>query len=181
MKRGAPLVRKPFRRQRAEGPTAPREVKPWAAALASATLRPAPGTYAGSTIGQAVEKSKPYRDHALLDMARGRPCLLLVPGICSHRVDTVVAAHSNLSIHGKGGTRKADDCYTVWACLSCHSWLDQGMAPADVKQLAFTLGHINQVQAWRIVAAAPDEPERFRRAARRALERLSAMPAGEAP
>lgn len=173
MKR-SPLRRiKPLRQRRADGADVEREPKPWA----KPTLRPLRfGTYAGTT-GAAVHKSEPYRDAALLDMARGRPCLMLVPGICSHRVDTVVAAHSNLSIHGKAGARKAEDAYSVWSCATCHTWLDQGPAPAEVKAAAFMAGHSLQVLAWRTVAAAPDEPLRYRKAATRALEYLKATPA----
>lgn len=132
----------------------------------------------GGTCGP-VPKTAPYRDAVLLEMARGRPCLMMVPGVCNHRLDTTVAAHSNLSIHGKSKGRKAEDCYTVAACHACHSWLDQGPAPARQKEAAFMAGHALQVMAWRNIAAASDEPERFRKAARRALERLNATPIGE--
>lgn len=175
------MKRTPFRRRlRPEGPTAPRETKPWAAALASATLKPMrQATYAGST-ATAAPKSEPYRDPVLLEMARGRPCLLMVPAVCNHRTDTTAAAHSNLSIHGKAGARKADDCYSVWACATCHiPWLDQGRASAEVKEAAFLEGHARQVLAWRLIAADATEPERYRAAARRALTRLNATPIGE--
>jgi hypothetical protein len=175
MKRSKPLRRTPMRqrRVRAEGPTAAPEVKPWAAALAGASLKPLrAASYTGGTAATAP-KTTAYRDQALLDMARDRPCLLLVPSICNHRIDTTVAAHSNLSIHGKAGARKADDCYSVWSCAACHGWLDQGGADAFLKTHAFTEAHVLQVLAWRQVAADTGEPERFRRAARRALERLS--------
>jgi hypothetical protein len=134
------------------------------------------GVMGGSTSSPAP-KSEPYRDPILLEMARGRPCLLMVPGICNHRLDTTAAAHSNLSIHGKAGSRKADDCYSVWCCAACHiPWLDQGKASAATKERAFMEAHARQVLAWRLVATDPSEPERFRRAARRALERLNAIP-----
>jgi len=166
---------KPIRQRRREGADVERSDKPWAVALASATLRPlTPGRIGGSTSGVAVEKTEAYRDPALLEMARGRPCLLLVPGACTHRVDQTVACHSNLSIHGKAGARKADDCYSVHGCAGCHSWLDQGKAPATQKEVAFMAAHARQVLAWRVIAADPGEPARFRRAACRALERLNA-------
>jgi hypothetical protein len=172
MKRYAPL-----RQRRKDGPDTEREVKPMAF-----TPRPAGaprGTYSGGT-SAAVPKAEAYRDPVLLEMARGRPCLLMVPGMCSHRVDTVAAAHSNLSIHGKGGARKADDCYTAWGCAACHIlWLDQGRAPAAAKEAVFMEAHARQVLAWRLIAQDPQEPERFRAAARRALERLNATPVTE--
>ena len=138
------------------------------------------GSYGGSTSGPEP-KTRAYRDPALLEMARGRPCLLLIPGLCSHRTDTVVAAHSNLSIHGKGGARKADDCYSVWGCAACHLWLDTSKALGAIKEIAFMTAHARQVLAWRLVAMDASEPERFRKAASRALERLNATPIGEAP
>jgi hypothetical protein len=137
------------------------------------------GTYSGST-NAAAPKTEPYRDAVLLEMARGRPCLLMVPGACTHRLDQTVACHSNLSIHGKAGSRKADDCYSCWGCAACHRWLDQGRADAFLKETAFMQAHLSQVLAWRQIAADQGEPERFRRAACRALERLGATPLGVA-
>lgn len=165
MLRRSPMKRTAFKPRRpAHQPAVEREPRPMARVERA-------GVYAGTTAGP-VPKTTPYRDRALLDLARGRPCLLMVPGCCSHRVDTVVAAHSNWPDHGKAGARKADDCYTVAACHACHTWLDQGPAPAAQKRAQFMAGHALQVWAWKNIAAASDEPERFRRAARRALEHL---------
>jgi hypothetical protein len=135
------------------------------------TVRPlVSGTYAGATTG-AAPKSQPYRDPVLLEMARGRPCLLPTP-CCDHMHQTTVAAHSNQQAHGKGKGRKADDCYTVWACFGAHTWLDQSKASKAEKDAKFAFAHAQQVLAWRLIAMDPNEPERFRRAAQRALERL---------
>lgn len=130
----------------------------------------------GGTTAAPAPKTQPWRSPTLLAMAERRPCLLLVPGICNHRIDTTVACHSNLSIHGKAGARKADDCYSVWGCAACHYWLDFGRAAADQREQVFMLAHANQVLAWRLVAMDQGEPERFRRAARSALARLGAEP-----
>ena len=121
-------------------------------------------------------KTEPWRLQRLLDMAEGRPCLLQIPGVCRHDPATTVAAHSNLSIHGKGGRRKADDCYSVWSCANCHSWLDQGTAPRADKEAAFMRAHADQVLAWRWIAQDPSESEPDRRAVKSALERLEALP-----
>lgn len=178
VKRGAPLKRTPFRRrQRVEGPAVVPEPKPW---TVPTVLPIARGTYAGST-GPAVPKPVEHRCPALLEMARNRPCLLLVPGICNHRVDTTVAAHSNLSIHGKAGARKADDHYSVWGCAACHYWLDFSKALASQKEQAFMVAHARQVLAWRLVALDAAEPPRFRRAARWALQLLDATPLHRQP
>ena len=49
-----------------------------------------------------------------------------IDGICIDDPETVVAAHSNQYIHGKGGALKAHDCFVAWACRECHHALDQG-------------------------------------------------------
>lgn len=170
------MKRTAFRRIRAEGPTAPRETKPWATALVEATQKSlARATYVGGTT-RATPKTVEHRCPALLDMAQDRPCLLLIPGVCNHRVDTAVACHSNLSIHGKAGSRRADDQYTCWGCSACHYWLDFSKALASQKEAAFMLAHARQVLAWQLLVMDLQEPALFRRAAGWALRLLDATP-----
>lgn len=128
---------------------------------------------------EAVPKTEPKRNRTLLDMAPRFGCLLRIPGWCEGDLEGVVACHSNLLRHGKGRGRKADDQWTCAGCFMCHRWLDQGKAPADEKDRAFTQAHIEQVKAWQRVAIDPAEPKRFRNAARWALEQLNAIPTGE--
>lgn len=109
------------------------------------------GTYS-STTSLPDPKSEPQRNRHLLDMARDMLCLLHVPAVCTNDRASTVACHSNLSIHGKAGARKADDQYTVWGCAACHEWLDRGFAPAAVKERAFMAGHVRQVEAWHGIA-----------------------------
>lgn len=126
-----------------------------------------------SHVGQAVAtlaKPQAHRNRALLDMAKDRPCLLLVPGVHRYAPDTTVACHSNRGEHGKAERRKADDHYSVWGCWRCHTWLDQGPAPEAEKSAIFDAALQRQLVQWRRVADDPREPERFRRAARWALE-----------
>lgn len=129
------------------------------------------GTYEGTTAA-AAPKTAPLRNPALLRLARGMPCLLLVPGCCNHRVDTTVACHSNLSVHGKAGARKADDCWSCWGCSACHSWLDQGPAPLTHKTAVFMSGMARQVEFWRQIAVDTARPEADRNAATWALFHL---------
>jgi len=134
----------------------------------------------GTTSGIEQRKPEPWRSAALIEMARGRPCLLCPPGTCTCTPGSTVAAHSNLGIHGKAKGRKADDCYTVWAGDRAHRALDQpighhGPSRAE-KEARFMRAHADQVLAWRQIAADPAEPARFRRAAAAALERLGATP-----
>lgn len=92
-----------------------------------------------------------YRNRKLLDAARGQNCLLQIDGVCNGNPETTVAAHSNLLRHGKGRGVKAEDCYTVWACSSCHAWLDQGNASRQEKEEAFLFGFERQVREWFIL------------------------------
>ena len=113
-----------------------------------------------------------YRSRALLDLARGQPCLLRVPGVCCGDDSTTVACHSNEGAHGKGKGIKAHDFMSVWGCHACHTWLDQGAAPQALKLTVFLVAHELQIAAWQEIAmnicAKPARVE----AARLALQAL---------
>lgn len=123
---------------------------------------------------RAMPKTVARRNSALLDMAQGRPCLLLAPYEESHDPATTVACHGNWSDMEKGGGRKADDCYVVFGCHCCHSWLDQSSAPADEKRRVFLFGMVRQRYVLHGIAASTTEPERYRKAAQWALDELQA-------
>lgn len=176
LSRSKPLKRsafKPRRIVRAAGPDI--EIEPKALHRLER-----PVSFKGTTSGVAVVKTAPKRNRALLDMAQGRECLLCPPGRCACPPGSVVACHSNLAIHGKAGARKADDQFSVWGGSFIHAWLDQGGAAASVKERVFMAGHLRQVLEWRRIATDPSEPERFRKAARWALEQLNATEIGDA-
>lgn len=143
MKRSAPMKRTGFKRD-APPERAPREER--APAPVQRLARPARYAVIGGQVNSAP-KTEARRSPVLLDLARNRPCHLLVPGVCNHDPATTVACHSNWSAHGKGGARKADDHYTCWGCSSCHAWLDQGSAPEVHKQHIFTLAMTRQVRS----------------------------------
>ena len=71
-----------------------------------------------------------YRNRALLDLARGRPCLLQVPDVCIGGMETTVACHSNQARHGKAGWLKAHDWAAAWGCIACHAYIDQNTTGA---------------------------------------------------
>lgn len=97
------------------------------------------------------------RNPHLLALARGKECLLRVPGVCNGDPETTVAAHSNQLIHGKSRGLKASDARSVWACARCHTWLDSSyVASREEKQEAFATGHQRQVIEWRKIAAGPE-------------------------
>lgn len=126
---------------------------------------------------KTVEQRNPH----LLSMARGKPCLLRVPGVCNNDWRTTVAAHSNWTEHGKSGARKADDIFHVHSCSACHTWLDQGPAPKAEKKTTFMRAHLDQVLAWRRIVGDMSYTPKDRAAAHWALCLLEATPTGETP
>lgn len=139
-----------------------------------------PATRADS-MGAAQPKPVEHRNPALLAMARGKACLLKVPGVCNCDPRTTVACHSNLGIHGKAKARKADDQYSVFGCSACHQWLDAGPAPRTDKTAAFMRAHLDQLLAWRRVVGDMTYTPKERAAAHWALCLLEATPTGETP
>jgi Protein of unknown function (DUF1364) len=119
-------------------------------------------------------KTTAHRNPNLLAMARGKDCLMRVPGVCNHNPETVVAAHSNSGMHGKAGARKADDEYSVWACSACHSWLDQGAGARnrEIGQRTFVQALLRQAREWARIAYDPLCKAKDRDAAAWALEQL---------
>lgn len=116
----------------------------------------------------AFPKTNHYRDPALLALARGRECVLRVPGICN-RGETV-ACHSNAGVHGKGKAIKAHDWASVWGCARCHNWLDASFsASGDRRREVFEAAHIKQLEAWKQIEDDTTEPLRHNVAATKAL------------
>jgi hypothetical protein len=142
----------------------------------AAPLRPLERSvsYAGTT--SAKPKEPPHRDPVLLEMQRGRPCKFLCVANCRMTSgETTVAAHEN---QGKGMGIKASDAKSAGACYPCHVWYDQSAAPRAEKRRAFMAAHLRQVLEWRVIVADTMEPERYRKAAQRALDALGATPVG---
>lgn len=118
---------------------------------------------------RASPKTVERRNGPLLAMAEKRECLLRVPGVCNFDVLTTVACHSNQSVHGKAGARKADDHYGVWGCFACHTWLDQEGVAYEIRVEQFSAAMLKQIDEWKVIACSVTESESHRRAARWAL------------
>jgi len=120
-----------------------------------------------------------YRDKKLLELAEGEPCLLQVAKNClGGDGSTTVACHSNLLIHGKGRSIKADDHFSVWGCYHCHTWLDSSSTDYDTKNLAFQEAYKRQLHAWMDLADNITLRPWRREAARRVLTHLG-VPHGQ--
>ena len=72
--------------------------------------------------------------------ARGRGCMVRLPGICNHNSETVVLAHVRLiGVSGMG--MKADDLLGAWACSACHDVIDR-RARTDMDLKDVRLAHL---------------------------------------
>jgi hypothetical protein len=68
--------------------------------------------------------------------ARGEDCTLQIPGVCNRNPETVVWAHSNNYVDGKGAGKKARDEEGCYSCFACHAFYDGGYANAGWDRLA---------------------------------------------
>jgi hypothetical protein len=111
-----------------------------------------------------VKKPTVAEGSKYLEACRGEPCYLHIPGVCCWDWETVVPAHSNQSIHGKGMGIKAAHRYTIPACFTCHAWLDRGSAPRWAKEHAFNvaLAVWEPVRARKMGAAQPEQGDVLR-------------------
>lgn len=57
----------------------------------------------------------------LRNSAKGRECLVRIPGICNGNPETVVLAHLN----GGGMGMKQPDLFGAFACSACHDEVDR--------------------------------------------------------
>jgi hypothetical protein len=72
--------------------------------------------------------------------ARGRGCMIRLPGICNHNSETTVLAHVRLAgVSGMG--LKADDLLGAWACSACHHAIDR-RSHTDLDRDAVRLAHL---------------------------------------
>ena len=72
--------------------------------------------------------------------ARGRGCMVRLPGVCNHNSETVVLAHVRLiGVSGMG--MKADDLLGAWCCSRCHDVIDR-RARTDMDLKEVRLAHL---------------------------------------
>jgi hypothetical protein len=59
----------------------------------------------------------------LRNLARGRPCMIRMPGVCNGNPETTVLCH--LRMAGiTGMSLKANDLLGAWGCSECHRYVD---------------------------------------------------------
>ena len=70
----------------------------------------------------------------LRDAARGKPCMVRIPGVCNGDPETTVGAH--LRVTGTCGVgQKPPDILMVYACSSCHDEIDRRTHYCDAEQV----------------------------------------------
>ena len=94
-----------------------------------------------ATMCVPVPKFEYVRSPALLKACRELACQ-----DCHRQDGTVVAAHSNYAMHGKGRGIKASDVYVAALCFRCHTLLDQSsLMNADRRKEMWTAAWIKTV------------------------------------
>jgi hypothetical protein len=59
----------------------------------------------------------------LRKLARGKPCMIRLPG-CNHDRSTTVLAHYRLAGYAGTGTKPDDFAFGSWSCSACHDLVD---------------------------------------------------------
>ena len=76
--------------------------------------------------------------------AKGRNCMIRIPGICKIDRETVVLCHlNNKRLFGVGTGQKVPDLFGAWGCRACHDAVDSrnfGICNFDVVKVAFYEG-----------------------------------------
>ena len=74
------------------------------------------------------------------EQARGRECMVRIPGICNHNPETVILAH----LGGAGMGSKRDDRIGAWCCSDCHDLID-GRRHTNYKRDLLQLWHLEGI------------------------------------
>jgi hypothetical protein len=95
-------------------------------------------------------KNVTYRNKKIRDSARGKDCLIGLPGACTHDPEKTIWSHYRGSIGGKARGLKADDLCGAYACTTCDAIYDgqqkvpQGLTYDEV-ELAWYEAHIKSI------------------------------------
>ena len=72
--------------------------------------------------------------------AKGRGCMVRLPGICNFNSETTVLAHIRLSgVSGMG--MKSPDLIGAWACSACHDEIDGRTRKSGMTRDELRLAH----------------------------------------
>lgn len=72
--------------------------------------------------------------------AKGRGCMVRLPGICNFNSETVVLAHIRVAgVSGMG--MKSPDLLGAWACSACHAEIDGQTHQSGLSRDELRLAH----------------------------------------
>jgi len=72
--------------------------------------------------------------------AKGRGCMVRLPGVCNFNSETVVLAHIRLAgVSGMG--MKSPDLLGAWACNACHDEIDGRTHKSGLSRDELRLAH----------------------------------------
>jgi len=91
-------------------------------------------------------KKRRHESKKLRESARGRDCMVRLPGICNRNPETVVLAHLN----GGGAGTKHSDLMGAFTCSACHDEIDRRTmkCKADYVKLAHLEGIMRTQQIF---------------------------------
>lgn len=99
-------------------------------ALCNSTLRPlTDGRYGGKVQPMAAQPKLKRADKVrqdIRDSARGEPCLMQLPGVCTHEA---IWSHARWPWAGKGGATKSVDVAGAYVCSACDAVYDGQRKP----------------------------------------------------
>lgn len=75
----------------------------------------------------------------LRQLARGKPCMVRIPRVCTWNEEETILAHLN---GGKSNSSKNPDLLGAWCCAACHAWLDGGYVKQDYPKTIRDLWHM---------------------------------------
>ena len=76
--------------------------------------------------------------------ARGRPCMVRLPG-CDGGGDTTVLAHYRLAGYCGTGLKPDDQAFGAWCCGPCHAAIDGRRKTPEFTHTALRLAHAEAV------------------------------------
>lgn len=103
----------------------------------------------------SLAKREPYRNKKILASANGQSCTW--PGCCVED-GTIVAAHSNMGIHGKSTGRKADDLFVAFLCHKHHYYYDNEPENVTIKNNEYVFQGLKE---WNFMRAMSETLRRL--------------------
>ncbi len=89
---------------------------------------------------------KQFKSQKLRDSARGQDCTVNIRGVCNHRSDTVILAHSPFDKTGIG--TKPHDFLACFACSACHDALHGNVKPDIPRDELYEYFHEAMKLTW---------------------------------